>query len=152
MIERTQRSAWAANWDFVGRHPPVSLVDEVLKIYATSQPGLQRSMYGQWNPKHNPIDHMKPWVTRAKLEKNRLEFIKAELDLGFTFATIARSAHDADKFERNKRNALRAYDEANRFLQGVSLSVEDREQFEVGIDMLRSALRACIFWGANLRP
>jgi hypothetical protein len=83
---------------------------------------------------------MNPLASRQRLQKTQLEFVKTEIELGFTFATIARDARDPEKFKRNRGNAVRAYDETSRFVRETSLSDGELQQIRFGIAKLRSAL------------
>jgi len=83
---------------------------------------------------------MKLSAAIAKLKRTQLNFAIAEIELGLTFATIARTTNNPKKFERNRENARRAYDEANRFLRDTSLSVGEIEQLNSKIAKLRTAL------------
>ena len=57
------------------------------------------------------------------------DFLKAELETGLTFATIAEQASDEGKINRNRDNARKAYLSARRFISGISLS--DKESAEL---------------------
>jgi len=55
-----------------------------------------------------------------------LGFVLVELDIGATFCELALSTQNVETEERNTRNALKAHDSAQNFLQ--RLSPESAEQ------------------------
>ena len=61
--------------------------------------------------------------------KRSLNFLRAELQTGLTFATVALAAKHQDKIDRNRVNARKAYDSFVRYASRVVLS--DREQREL---------------------
>ena len=69
-----------------------------------------------------------------------MKFLKTELQTGITFADVALTARYADKVERNKANARKAYDTALRFLEKTR--PECASQLETLIKHLRSKLEA----------
>lgn len=67
------------------------------------------------------------------------DFLKTELETGITFADLALSAKYADKLERNKANARKAYDTALKFID--KLKPEDASDLDTLFKHLRSKLR-----------
>ncbi len=67
-----------------------------------------------------------------------LDFLKTELETGITFADLALSAKYADKVERNKVNARKAYDTALKFID--KLKPEDASDLDSLLKHLRSKL------------
>ena len=51
-----------------------------------------------------------------------INFIRTELDLGLTFASVAANASDEEKFRRNRENARRACQTARHFVDRFCLS------------------------------
>jgi hypothetical protein len=49
-------------------------------------------------------------------------FIRTEIELGLTFASIAAHSSNEEKFKRNQRNTQRAYDTARHFISLIELS------------------------------
>jgi len=72
-----------------------------------------------------------------------VEFLFAELTAGLTFARIAIGAkpQDADKIERNRKNARKAYDSLLHFQENISLTGEEKKRYESGKSELKAALR-----------
>lgn len=69
-----------------------------------------------------------------------LEFLKTELETGHTFANLALSAKYADKLERNKANARKAYDTARKFLASASVDANSALELNRLLEDLRAKL------------
>ena len=69
-----------------------------------------------------------------------VNFIKAEIETGNTFADIAIGADEVDKVSRNRTNARKAYDTAMEKVSSVELSKDERAQIERAFHGLRSKL------------
>jgi len=66
----------------------------------------------------------------------QLDFLRAELHIGLTFATVALTARHPDKVHRNRVNARKAYDSFRRYLPSASLSnVESKELNETAVEL-----------------
>ena len=60
-------------------------------------------------------------------------FLKAELDLGRTFASIAESTSDNDKFSRNRDSTKEAIRTIEHFLGTIHLSQADFAYLQEGV-------------------
>ena len=71
-----------------------------------------------------------------------LAFLKTEVEVGLTFAGIARDAApgQTDKIQRNLGHARQAYDAIRRFRPLVDLSYTDGKDLDAGVERLRKAL------------
>jgi hypothetical protein len=56
-------------------------------------------------------------VDRTQFESAMLQFLRAELETGMTFASLARDSRTEEKRDRNLVNARKAYDTAKHFLE-----------------------------------
>jgi hypothetical protein len=54
---------------------------------------------------------------RAQFESNILQFIKTEVEMGMTFASLALDGETEEKRQRNREHARKAYDTAQHFLE-----------------------------------
>jgi len=52
----------------------------------------------------------------ARFKASILQFIRIELETGMTYASVALTSHSNEKRQRNKQNARKAHDTAQRFL------------------------------------
>lgn len=86
------------------------------------------------------IDELDEAVTDAL--RLRVQFIRTELELGFTFLDCARDAAETTHSQRSIRNALLALGAANRFLASdPQLSDIDRDKIYQRREELRQRLR-----------
>lgn len=69
-----------------------------------------------------------------------VEFLKTELETGNTFAKLALSAKYADKMERNKANARKAYDTALKFFGSASVEADSAVELKKLLKDLRARL------------
>jgi hypothetical protein len=69
-----------------------------------------------------------------------VEFLRAELDTGFTLARIALHATHEDKTNRNRRNARKAYDSLLHFIPRATLAPEEADEIKSKLETLRSKL------------
>jgi hypothetical protein len=72
--------------------------------------------------------------------QEQLDFILAEVELGSTFAQIALTTTNPEKFERNKDHARNAYNQALHFIHKTPLRDGERETLMLGMAKLRAAL------------
>jgi len=79
---------------------------------------------------------------RPNLETG-LQFLLVEIDTGLTFARIAHAAQgsSARKFERNLKNARKAYDSALRFRRTSVLEPEQKTAVDTKLEELKTALQ-----------
>src|SRR5215471_6994413 len=72
-----------------------------------------------------------------------LQFLLVEIDTGLTFARIARAAqaNSPRKFERNLKNARKAYDSALRFRRASVLEPEQKTVVDTKLEELKTALQ-----------
>ena len=71
------------------------------------------------------------------------DFLRTEVDLGITFADIAREAgSDPDKVRRNTKNARTAYDTVLRFAPRCAFTVTEAEEMSVRMAHLKASLVA----------
>jgi hypothetical protein len=75
------------------------------------------------------------------LTKTGLDFLKAELDTGFTLADIALESEDPDKIGRNRKNARLAYDTVVRTKERVLLTEEQLQSVLRSLKQLRKKLQ-----------
>ena len=68
------------------------------------------------------------------------EFLKTELETGNTFAKVALSAKHADKLERNRANARKAYDTALKFFGTASVDTASAVELKRLLEDLRAKL------------
>jgi len=73
--------------------------------------------------------------------RGSFSFLKTELSVGLTFASIANQATDEAKIQRNLNAAQRAYDTVCRFRRRVVLAPDETQQIELQLDELRRELR-----------
>jgi hypothetical protein len=69
-----------------------------------------------------------------------VEFLRAELHTGLTFATIALQATYKDKIDRNRINARKAYDSLLHYISKTALDSETALVIEVKLEELRFKL------------
>jgi predicted RNA-binding Zn ribbon-like protein len=77
---------------------------------------------------------------RNDFNDRRLVLIKTELDVGFTFASIALQADDENKRLRNCENARKAYDTALHILSTTEVTQGDADGIYEKIAHLKGAL------------
>ncbi len=77
---------------------------------------------------------------RQTLNRRTLALLKTDLGVGFTFAQIALTTRDADKRERNRRNAQTAFDMVSEHAAHVEMSVVDAAEIQCGLARLKLAL------------
>ena len=80
---------------------------------------------------------------RLNLETG-LQFLLVEIDTGLTFARIAHAAQGSSaprKFERNLKNARKAYDSALRFRRTSVLEPEQKTAVDTKLEELKTALQ-----------
>lgn len=82
-----------------------------------------------------PVLHFRAMDQRAV----NVEFLKTELQTGITFANLALSAKFADKVERTRANARKAYDTALKFMD--ELSPKDGAELDALFKHLRNKLQ-----------
>jgi hypothetical protein len=69
-------------------------------------------------------------VARIPKTRGSLAFLHAETDTGLTFTSIAATARDQEKVERNLTNARRAYDSILRFIRQVEHTSDQKSRVE----------------------
>lgn len=69
-----------------------------------------------------------------------VESLRAELDTGLTMAQIALDASHAEKTERNRTNARKAYDSLLHFIPRTQLEPEIADEIDVKLEQLRLKL------------
>jgi len=78
---------------------------------------------------------------KAKIQRERLHFVKSELALGFTFLDFAKVTQQPDTRERNIENASKAYDQVAHVLAGeFDCSDEERADLERALARLKARL------------
>lgn len=70
----------------------------------------------------------------------KVEFLRAELDTGLTFATIALHAAYEGKTNRNRTNARKAYDSILHFIAQAQLTPQETDEIKSALVVLRSKL------------
>lgn len=77
-----------------------------------------------------------------KLNDQKVDLIKIDLETSFTFAKIAKdAADDREKRLRNRRHARRGYDTITHFLRTAILGQSERDAIEKGIGRLKNELQ-----------
>ena len=73
-----------------------------------------------------------------------LKFLQVEIQTGFTFARIAQTTNPdtSDRFERNLKNARKAYESALEFRRRVVLDGEQKVTVDAGLARLKTILQA----------
>ena len=71
-----------------------------------------------------------------------LTFLRTELETGLVLVEIAFTASDAEKINRNRENARRAYESARHFMSRISLSGEDSANLQGKLHELERRLRS----------
>ena len=82
-------------------------------------------------------------ASRNDFHESGFRFVNTELDTGLTFARIAleaKGARRADKLQRNRVNARKAYDSALHFLSTTSFSADEARMIHGKIVALKSGL------------
>jgi hypothetical protein len=83
-------------------------------------------------------------VHRNDYHESGFKFVNTELDTGLTFMRIAmgakRGRNRADKVDRNRMNARKAYDSALHFLSTASLNTDEARMIKEKIAALKSGL------------
>jgi len=71
-----------------------------------------------------------------------LNFLLTEIETGLTFARIAQKAKAAggSKFERNLKNAQKAYESAAQFRRRVELDGEQKATVDANLQQLKALL------------
>lgn len=78
---------------------------------------------------------------RRQFERNREDFILAEIESGITFARLAVDARDAQRADRSVKNARKAYETAVRFLQERQLDDQEvHDKIAAGLASLKQHL------------
>jgi hypothetical protein len=75
------------------------------------------------------------------LESGEIEFLRAEVLTGLTFAKIALGARHQDKIDRNRVNAKKAYDTLLRFMPHDDATSGAWDDVRAKIAELRSQLQ-----------
>ena len=75
------------------------------------------------------------------MESGEIEFIRAEVQTGLTFAKIALGSRHRDKIDRNRVNARKAYDTLLRFMPHDNASSGAWDDVRAKIAELKSHLR-----------
>jgi hypothetical protein len=85
--------------------------------------------------------------TRLHEESNKIgtEFILTELDTAFTFLAVAETTSSAESRERNRRNALEAYNIALRMREKVVMDPRQKSEFQDKIADLKKRLEEAGF-------
>ncbi len=80
----------------------------------------------------------------AKSRRNVLEFVRQDINLGFTFldtAKVEQRLRETEVRDRSVRHAQQACDGAVRCLENVSdVASEERDHLQRGIDSLQAAI------------
>jgi len=73
-----------------------------------------------------------------------LKFLQVEIQTGLTFARIAQTTNPdmPSRFERNVKNARRAYDSAMEFRRRIVLDGEQKVTVDAGLTRLKTLLQA----------
>ena len=69
-------------------------------------------------------------------EALKLQFVMTELEMAITFCQVARSTENESTARRNINNAKRAYEAAEKALQGIPLN--EAESLEIGEQMQKA--------------
>lgn len=79
--------------------------------------------------------------THEDLRTQRVRFLRTELELGTTFAGIAlQKGSNADKKQRNKVNARKAYESVLQHLESMTMTTEETQDFRTRLAALKSML------------
>lgn len=73
--------------------------------------------------------------------KGPITFLRTELQTGFTLIFVARSAKDDAKFQRNLRNARRAFESARHFFGRAQLTAEEATEVQQKLAALEAELK-----------
>ena len=71
-----------------------------------------------------------------------VDFLRSEIDTGLTLCRIASETANADKIERNRSNARKAYESVLRFLPRVPLANDEHQEITSKLRKLRKRLQA----------
>ena len=78
---------------------------------------------------------------RHRLRGSQVQFVRTELKVGLTFASLALAARrDTRKMARLERLARRAYDAAGRFTAALELSATEHKELNTKTQALKAAL------------
>lgn len=75
------------------------------------------------------------------VENREIEFIRAEVLTGLTFAKIALGSRHQDKIDRNRVNARKAYDTLLRFMPRDNVTTEEWDEVRAKIAELKTQLQ-----------
>lgn len=70
-----------------------------------------------------------------------VEFLRTELRVGLTAVTIAQTAKDEAKRNRNRRNAQEAYEAILRFLPKLTLTSREVDEVQSDLATLKAELQ-----------
>jgi len=71
----------------------------------------------------------------------RLAFLRAEMQTGLTFASIAEEASDQDKINRSRKNARKACQSVRHFICRVTLSEDESNELHDKLEELERRLQ-----------
>jgi hypothetical protein len=80
---------------------------------------------------------------RAEAERQRIELIKLELKLGFTFASLARTESSLGELAGTQQainNAMKAHEAVLKFLPLAQFGKEERQEIEGKLKELKQAI------------
>ncbi len=78
---------------------------------------------------------------QRETREQKIHFLRTELQTALTFTQLAHTAKGKDTRQRNVAKARRAYGELIRFGRQAELTSEESQEFEIGMDKLKIALR-----------
>ena len=70
-----------------------------------------------------------------------IQFLRTELSAGLTFSRIALHAKHAEKIDRNRINARKAYDALLHFTPETSIPAKDAEEIQAKMALLKADLQ-----------
>jgi hypothetical protein len=78
---------------------------------------------------------------KKQMEETQAGFVMTEVSTSMTFARLALDAKDAEKRERNRKNARKGYDTAKRFSGTRALNGSTLREFNMELAKLEKMLR-----------
>jgi hypothetical protein len=85
--------------------------------------------------------HAKQMELRDIFDETRFQFVSSELDLAITFCQAAISSTQTARYERNARNANKAYRAARHFLHEKELTKTQRRDIQDKVERLNDLQR-----------
>lgn len=79
-------------------------------------------------------------VSRERVNRASVEFLKVDLQTALTFVGIARQTNDESRRKRARAVARKAYETLSKFVNRVNLSSENERQVHLGLKRLKSEL------------